>query len=272
MLFEKKVEDLRKIKYGGKETEEFLFDVKKMAEGEAFEYIMGGVQFAGVKVDLSLRPMIPRRETEFWVEQALHSVVGSNVYTKAREMTGSEVSFRALDLFSGSGCVGLAALKQLSRIHITFIELDPNLKRQIEISCDKNKFLLESYDVVSGSIWEGASGTYDLIFAVPPYVPAHMKDEVMGELKAEPSLAFFDREGGYYFHKQILENVSKYLKKGGSLFLEFDITQRKGIEELIRKQGFNVYSFLEDPYGHECAVMVESNNTYCLDSSLHVSS
>jgi hypothetical protein len=32
MLFEKKVEDLRKIKYGGRETEAFLSDVKKMAE------------------------------------------------------------------------------------------------------------------------------------------------------------------------------------------------------------------------------------------------
>jgi methylase of polypeptide subunit release factors len=84
-----------------------------------------------------------------------------------------------------------------------------------------------------------------------------MKEEVMGELRAEPELAFFDREGGFYFHKQIIESASKYLKEGGSLFLEFDITQRKGIEELIRNSGFKVYSFLLDPYYHECAVMVE---------------
>ena len=44
MLFEKKVEDLRKIKYGGRETSKFLLDVVKMAEGEVFEYIMGEIK------------------------------------------------------------------------------------------------------------------------------------------------------------------------------------------------------------------------------------
>jgi hypothetical protein len=39
MLFEKKVEDLRKIKHGGRETPLFLADVKKLVEGEAFEII-----------------------------------------------------------------------------------------------------------------------------------------------------------------------------------------------------------------------------------------
>ncbi len=261
MLFEKKVEDLRKIKHGGRETKEFLSDVKTLAEGEAFEYLMGEVQFAGAKVDLTLKPMIPRKETEFWVEQAMHAISGSKKYQEIRAERleeKNEAKFLALDLFSGSGCVGLAALKQLPFSQVTFIELDKNLKRQIEVSCERNKFSMERYEVKTGSVWEGAKkNCYNAIFAVPPYVPAHMKEEVMGELKAEPELAFFDREGGYYFHKQIIEGASKYLKEGGSLFLEFDITQRKGIEELIRKEGLHVYSFLEDPYGHECAVMIE---------------
>ncbi len=261
MLFEKKVEDLRKIKYGGRETSKFLLDVVKMAEGEAFEYIMGEIKFSDALVDLTLRPMIPRKETEFWVEQALHAILGSKKYQEIRgerlEEKG-DIDFEVLDLFSGSGCVGLASLKNIPFSHVTFIELDAKLKRQIELSAEKNKFATERYEVKTGSVWEGAKEDfYDVIFAVPPYVPASMKEEVMSELHAEPSLAFFDREGGFYFHKQIIEGASKYLKDGGSLFLEFDITQRKGIEELIRNAGYHVYSFLLDPYYHECAVMIE---------------
>ncbi len=259
MLFEKKVEILRKEKYGGRETEALLSDIKKMAEGEAFEYIVGDVEFCTAKVDLTLRPMIPRRETEFWVEQGIHSLVGSKKYVGARgDEAMSPPHLRVLDLFSGSGCVGLAVLKNLQSSHVTFIELDPKLKRQIEISCDNNKFLVNRYEVITGSVYDGATGVYDVIFAVPPYVPASMKDEVMKELKAEPSLAFFDREGGFYFHKKILEKARMYLKEGGFLFLEFDITQRHTIEEMIRAQGFFKYSFLLDPYGHECAVAVEN--------------
>lgn len=257
MLFEKKVELLRKEKHQGRETSEFLLDVKKLAEGAAFEYLMGKVMFAETVVDLSSKPMIPRKETEYWVEQAVHAVRGSDVYQEAREKeAGTKPLFRALDLYSGSGCVGLALLKHLDACHVTFIELDPKLKHQIELSCDLNKFSPERYEVKTGSVYDGALGTYDVIFAVPPYVPLSMKDEVMKELHAEPSLAFFDPEGGYFFHKKTLERAKEFLKEGATLFFEFDMTQRTSIEKLIREQGFFKYSFLTDPYGHDCAVAI----------------
>ena len=69
MRFEDKVEILRIKKHKGRETESFLADVKLLTEGEAYEYLMGEVEFAGAKIDLSLRPMIPRPETEFWVKK-----------------------------------------------------------------------------------------------------------------------------------------------------------------------------------------------------------
>ena len=40
MRFEKKVEQLRIQKYDGRETDSFLKDVIKMAEGEPLEYIL----------------------------------------------------------------------------------------------------------------------------------------------------------------------------------------------------------------------------------------
>lgn len=254
MLFEKKVERLRKEKHKGRETKEFLSDVAKMAQGEAFEYLMGETLFCDAVVDLSLRPMIPRKETEFWVTQALHSIAGSVQYEEAREKSAP---FHALDLFSGSGCVGLAYLKQLPYGHMTFAELDASLKRQIEMSCDKNKFPLERYDAVVADVYGDVAGPFDVIFAVPPYVPSSMKDEVMLELHAEPSLAFFDREGGFYFHKKVLEGARARLTHGGHLFLEFDITQKEGIEKLLKEHEFFMYSFLSDPYGHDCAVCVK---------------
>lgn len=259
MLLEKKVELLRKEKHKGRETKELLFDVKKLAEGEAFEYLMGEVLFCGAKVDLSMRPMIPRKETEFWVEQAIHSVRGSNEYLERHtEETAGKYPYKVLDLFSGSGCVGLAVLKNLPSTCVTFIELDSALKRQIELSCEKNKFAIESYDVASGDVFGEVKGLFDVIFAVPPYVPSQMKDEVMEELHAEPSLAFFDKEGGYYFHKKVLENVRHYLASNGTLFLEFDITQRVGIEDLVKKNNFFHYAFLQDPYGHECTIAIKT--------------
>jgi methylase of polypeptide subunit release factors len=63
MKFEKKVEILRIKKHQGMETEAFLNDVVKMAEGEAYEYILEEVPFCGAKIDLSLRPRYQYQST-----------------------------------------------------------------------------------------------------------------------------------------------------------------------------------------------------------------
>ncbi len=244
MKFEDKVARLRKEKHKGIETSDYLEDVKKMTEGEAFEYLLGEVVFAGAKVDLWSRPMIPRTETEFWVQQAIEDLL----------KTRRQFVLRCLDLFSGSGCVGLAIAKNIPEATMDFIELDPKLKAGIENSIIRNNIKKLRTRVLTGDTWEGAGGKYDVIFAVPPYVPSSMKEEVMQELKAEDPLSFFDKEDGFYYHKQVLSRAKEFLKDDGVLYLEFDITQRKKIEELAKEYGFRSYSFLKDPYGHDCAV------------------
>jgi HemK-like putative methylase len=188
--------------------------------------------------------MIPRYETEFWVRYAIEDI----------QNAGSRYMVRVLDLFSGSGNVGLAILKNIPESVVDMIEVDPKLNEQIEISIIKNNIKKTRTRVLTGDTWEGAVGTYDYIFAVPPYVPPHMMEEVMEELRAEDPLSFFDKEDGYYYHKQVLSRAVEFLKEGGVLFLEFDITQREEIERLAQEFGWINYSFLKDPYEHECAI------------------
>lgn len=245
MKFEDKVSRLRKEKFDGKETQAFLDDVKKMCEGEAFEYLLGEVSFVAAKVDLSFKPMIPRPETECWVKQAIDGM-------------DTSATLRVLDLFAGSGCVGLAVLKALPNATVDFIEIDPKSEPQIKRSLDNNKIESSRAKVITGNCFDGATGVYDAIFAVPPYVPKGMQEEVMRELHAEESLFFFDKEDGFYFHTEVLQGAKKYLKDEGVLYLEFDITQREKIEELVKTSGFTEYAFLKDPYGHECAIKVQN--------------
>jgi release factor glutamine methyltransferase len=190
--------------------------------------------------------MIPRPETEFWVKQAIEDILA----------TRREFVLRCIDLFSGSGCVGLAVAKNIPEATVDFIELDPKLKEQIEISIAKNNIKKLRTRVLTGDTWEGAAGTYDCIFAVPPYVPPEMREEVMQELKAEDPLSFFDKEDGFYYHKQVLSRAKEFMKDDTVLYLEFDITQREKIEELAKEYGFTNRSFLKDPYGHECVIQL----------------
>lgn len=247
MKFEKKVETLRIKKWGGIESEGFLHDVVTMAQGEAFEYLIGEVQFCGTKIDLSYRPMIPRYETEFWVRHVIDKIKeGPSFYT-----------LRTLDLFSGSGNVGLAILKNIPESSVDFIEYDPKLAEQIEVSLEKNNLKRVRARILTGDTWEGALGTYDYIFAVPPYVPRILMEEIMKDLPAEDPLSFFDRDDGFYYHKQVMIHGHQYLREGGAIFLEFDITQREKIEQLAKEFGWKEFSFLEDPYGHEYVIVLQ---------------
>lgn len=250
MLFEDKVKKLRIEKHKGRETEAFLNDVKQMCEGKSFEYLMGVVDFCGAKIDLSYKPMIPRPETEFWV-----SCVIENIPAQARPV-------RVLDLFAGSGCVGLAVLKNISNSQVTFVEIDKRSKNQIEISLDRNKIDRGRSEIIIEDcvrFLQNKNGQkFDMAFIVPPYVPPHLKDEVMQELHQEEELFFFDKEDGFFYMKEVLSNISNILNEGGELFMEFDITQRQKIEELVLEKGFKNYGFLKDPHGHECVIFLKS--------------
>ncbi len=249
MRFEKKVEQLRIEKHDGRETDAFLKDVITMAKGEPLEYILGEVKFCGAIIDLSLRPMIPRPETEHWVYQAIQDT--KDKYLKEVEEGKKRDTIRVLDIFSGSGNVGVAFLKKIEGCTVDMIEIDPRMKKQIEISLIKNIINPSRVKVMTGNTWEGASDLYDIITAVPPYVPPEMKEEVMKELHAESPLFFFDKEDGYFYHKQVLSRVKDFLKIGGMVYLEFDITQREKIEQLAIEYGLKDYTFIIDPYRHD---------------------
>lgn len=240
MRFEDKVEILRIKKHKGRETESFLADVKLLTEGEAYEYLMGEVEFAGAKIDLSLRPMIPRPETEFWVKQMLLDIKNKK----------AEFVLRCLDVYSGSGNVGIAILKNIPEAIVDMIELDPKLKEQIDISILKNNIKKTRTRVLTGDSFEGAQGLYDIITAVPPYVPPAMKDEVMKELTAEDPLSFFDKEDGFYFHTKVLSEAKKYLKDKGVLYLETDNDQVEKVKKIAEENAWTTYEVRNDPYGN----------------------
>lgn len=258
MRFEHKVERLRVEKHKGRETPEFLEDVRKMTEGEPLEYILGRVNFCGTIIDLSLRPMIPRPEAEFWLKEAIEEITERRAQNTDKHEKAEP--FRALDLFSGSGCLGIALAKNIPSLKVDCAELKPELKEQIELSAKING-LEDRVCAITADIFSSRQDLeekYDIITAVPPYVPPQMREEVMEQLHAEDPTYFFDREDGFYFHKEVLSKAKDYLNDEGVLYLEFDVTQREKIEELAKESGWKKHSFLKDPYGHDCVIKLEN--------------
>ncbi len=247
MRFEHKVERLRKEKYDGRETKEFLVEVKKLADGERLEYLLGKTRFCGAWVDLSAKPMVPREETEHWVQQLI------------QEDTGFAVKqLRILDLFAGSGCVGMALLKHFENAHVTFVDIQDSTSVSVMKSLALNKIEKERAVVLRMDVEEFFNSNqerYDCVFAVPPYVPPSMREEVMRELHSEHEVNFFDKEDGYYYHKLLLKHLPDLLSPRGKCYFEFDFTQHSTIERLLVERGYK-YRVLFDQHGNPCAAVI----------------
>ena len=228
-------------KYHGISTEAYQVDCRRLAAGEPYEYVLGYVSFLGAHIDLSHKPMIPRPETAFWVKQAID------------ELTLKDDPLRLADVFAGAGNVGLALLTHLPQATVDICELDPQLKAQIEKSLALNYIASGRANVITSSDLTGLEGTYDAIFAVPPYVPYDALPDLDPEMRDhEPHLAFFAHEDGHEFHRLLIEESPKFLKPGGVLFMEADYDHNEAIKSLVasaRHSSWHSLEFWPDPYG-----------------------
>jgi release factor glutamine methyltransferase len=225
-------------KYDGDKTEQYEQDCLRLQKGEPYEYVLGYVDFLGAKIDLSLRPMIPRPETAFWVGRAIE------------DLKGKDGELRLADTFAGAGNVGVALLKNIPNATVDISEFDPALKEQIEKNVVLNSITPERVRVLSASVLEGLTGKYDAIFAVPPYVPYEALPDLDPEMiEYEPHLAFFAHENGHEFHRALISGAWDLLKDGGTLYMEADMDHNDAIRKLVEGTKWSKLEFWPDPYG-----------------------
>jgi len=221
---------------------------------EPIEYVRGFNEFLGCKIDLSKKPLIPRAETEFWVGRAIN-----NIPTFSRM---SECS--VLDMFAGSGCIGIAILKNIKNSKVVFADSDAECIKQIKINLKLNSINKKRYRIIRSDIFKNINkkNKYDYIFANPPYIPTKNKNKVQKSvLNFEPRKALFGGEDGLFYIRKFLGKAKDYLKEGGVIFMEFDPPQKKEIEKLAKKEGYNPPTggceFQKDQYGKLRWVMLK---------------
>jgi len=217
---------------------EVMADIQRLKSGEPIAYIIGWVDFLNCKIDLSLKTLIPRTETEYWVLQLIQQLqINHSVDQK----------LRVLDLCCGSGCIGLAFLKNLPNCHVTFTDIDLNAVAQTKLNIVQNQIPTQRTTVLLRNVFEQVSGEFDLIASNPPYV---LPLGVVGdETRFEPPHAIFAQKDGLELIEQILLNSKKRLKTNGILVLEFGMGQEDAVADFAKTAGFVSAKFRKDQFG-----------------------
>jgi release factor glutamine methyltransferase len=211
--------------------------VKRLESGEPIDYLIGFFDFLGCKIDLSFRPLIPRTETEWWIEKAIQNF-------------GHPMSkYKILDIFSGSGCIGIALLKHLPNAHVDFGEKEPAFVAQIEKNITLNNIDPKRAQVFTSDVFSNIpEKKYDYIFANPPYISRKKIEAVQKSvLDHEPDGALFAEDDGLFYIKKLLTEAPQFLAPNGKLFVEFDSWQKEEIEKLVAPSPFRA-EFWKDQF------------------------
>ena len=199
---------------------------------------MRKMKFCHANIDVSRKVFAPRIETEFWVSRAIE------------EIEKIKKPLKILDIFSGTGCIGISILKTVKNATVCFIDSDRRAIEQIKINLRLNKIPEKRYKIYQSNLFEKLSSRrkYDFILANPPYVALDRLYEVQKEvLEKEPHIALFAGKDGLFCIKKFFDKVKNYLKPEGIIFLEFDPRQKKEIEKILQSRGFK-FVFFRDQF------------------------
>lgn len=154
-----------------------------------------------------------------------------------------------MDIFAGSGCIGVAILRHLPLAHIDFAENNIEYIEQIKQNITLNKIDLGRTHVIQSDVFSNIESTYDFIFANPPYISKQKIEQVQNSvLDNEPHGALFAENDGLYYIKKLIDESFAYLNPGGTMFIEFDSWQKDEIKSLLESTNYTDISFMKDQY------------------------
>ena len=258
-------------KYGGKETAEYEADRKRLALEEPLGYVIGWQPFLGLKIYLDskplippysarasqgTRPLIPRPETEWWVEQLLGELTGRKMGVGLGQAARSAPIFRPvseytlkfLDLCAGSGAIGCATLARLPNARVYFGEIDPAHEMTIAKNIRENNLDTARSDIRIGDLFEPFNDMqFDVIASNPPYVPSK-RALPMSVTNYEPAHALYAGTDGLDIIRRIASELPKYLARDGIAWIECDtahaaaacaVFEAHGLSATIRTDQYN---------------------------------
>ena len=199
-----------------------LYQVARRTQsGEPVAYILGVVDFDGLRLSVSPEVLIPRPDTETLVETASQLIEHSDLKT-------------IHDLCTGSGAIGVALKNRHPNCHVSLSDLATDA-----VQCAKaNAKALElSVDCFTADLFEGL-GCYDLLTANPPYIAWDDPEIDLSVRFYEPAVALFSCEQGLELIRRIVSDGMNHLNPNGYLCLEHGHRQAHDVRAMAEESGW----------------------------------
>ncbi len=220
-----------------KEEQLYLSILQRRARREPYQYIIGKQEFYGLEFVVTPDVLIPRPETEIFVEEAIRLI----------QRNGWK---RFCEIGVGSGCIAVSILKNAP--NVTAVGGDISLAalavahRNAETHEVLDRLALKLSDIFA----EIDAEEFDLIVSNPPYVPLTDISGLQLEVRDhEPHIALTDGGDGLSIVEKIVAGAKDRLGHLGVLLIEIGWDQSERVAEMFGLSEWKSVEFLLDLQG-----------------------
>ena len=210
--------------------------VERRAAGLPLEQVLGWAEFCGLRIALAPGVFVPRRRTEFLVQQAVYLVRGDSILpdppgplvrgdSSLPDVPGPLVhpgtpdrsGVVVVDLCCGSGAIGAALAAAVDRAEVHAVDIDPAAVRCARRNVPGHVYQGDLYQPLPTRL----RGRVGIVAANVPYVPTGEIGFLPPEAQAhEPLVALDGGADGLDVLRRVAAGAPDWLAPGGHLLIE----------------------------------------------------
>jgi ribosomal protein L3 glutamine methyltransferase len=186
---------------------------RRIAERIPAPYLTGVAWFAGVRLKIDARALVPRSPLAELIERRF-----------APWIEAARVR-RVLDVGTGSGCLAIACAKFLPRARVDAVDISEAALELARENVRRHRLGRRVRLLKSDHFRALRGATYDIIVANPPYVGRAELGGLPPEYRHEPRVALAAGVRGLDSVRIILREAARHLRPGGLLIAEVGNTE-----------------------------------------------
>ena len=189
--------------------------VRRRAQREPLQHLLGTVEFLGLTLKCDARALIPRPETEHLCE-----MIAAQAKTADCPWKNGSIA----DVGTGSGCIALALVNALPDAKVIGLDASDEALALARENAERTG-LTARVAFSKSDLLSAAEGPFDLIVANLPYIPSAEIAGLQPEVQRDPAAALDGGADGLAIIRRLIPQAAAKLRTGGTLALELGLDQ-----------------------------------------------
>lgn len=216
--------------------------IRRRAAGYCTAVLIGEKEFMGIPFRVNEHVLVPRPDTEAWLEKVIQ-----------RFRNLPDISM--LDLGTGSGALAVSFLYYCKEARGVAVDISEKALETAKTNGERAG-ISDRVEFRRGDFLDALreDEQFDVILSNPPYIPSGDIDGLAEEVRREPRIALDGGPDGLKFYRALGEKAVRFLRPGGLIAAEVGIGQAETVRAFFENGGLTDIEIIPDYGGVDRAV------------------